>query len=223
MWLQGHILYVCYLNKNIFSPCYETWRIKTVAHVCIYWVLQMSSLGGGLTIHPLVPAFTQGRSTSQLVLGWDAIQKAEFCSDRKWDSARRFWSSAVPSPQCGVFWCPPSFCLALLAPWLQPCGPQRRGLWEHPGKQPVLIWMTQALLPWSEESVPAVTLMGVGENEHCPDLRAPFFFPSVRIGVEAFKYIGFFFFKGGFLLEQSHTLLSGKKQGVLYIVGYVSV
>ena len=105
-----------------------------------------------------------------------SIQMAEFCSDRKWDSSRSFWSSAVPSPQRGVFWCPPSFCSTVLAPWLQPCGPQRRGLWEHPGKQPVLIWMTQTLLPWSEESVPAVTLMGVGENEHCPDLRAPFFF-----------------------------------------------
>lgn len=36
--------------------------------------------------------------------------------------------------------------------------------------------MTQALLPWSEGSVPAVTLMEVGENENCADLRAPFFF-----------------------------------------------
>lgn len=85
------------------------------------------------------------------------------------------------------------------------------------------MWMTQALLPQSEESVPAVTLMGVGENEHCPDLRAPFFFPSERIGVETFKYIGFFFFKRGFLLQQSHTLLSRKKQSVLHIVGCVSV
>lgn len=79
--------------------------------------------------------------------------------------------------------------------------------------------MTQALLPWSEGSVPAVTLMEVGENENCPDLRAPFFFPSERMGVEAFKYIGFFFFfNGGFLLEQFRTLLSGKKQSVLHIV-----
>ena len=156
--------------------------------MCIYWVLQMSSLGGGLITHPLVPAFMPGRP-----LGWCwvglSIQMAELHNDRKWDSARSRWSSAVLLPST-VFSGVSSFILLCSS---EPCGPQRRGLWEHPGKQPVFMWMTQALLPWSEESVPAVTLMGVGENEHCPDLRAPFFFPSERIGVETFKYIGFFF------------------------------
>ena len=111
---RSHIICLLFEQKYI-SPCYETWRIKTVAHVCIYWVLQMSSLGGGLTIHPLVPAFTPGSP-----LGWCwvglSIQMAELRNDRKWDSARSYWCSTAPSPQHGVFWGVPSFCSAVLSP-----------------------------------------------------------------------------------------------------------
>lgn len=112
MWLQGHILYVCYLNKNIFP---HVMRLRGLRRVHLLGVADV--LSWRWVDNP--PPWSQLSCQVDLLVGVGLD-----CRSR-WQSSTMIGNGILPgavglvlclSPAQCFLGCPPSFCSALLSP-----------------------------------------------------------------------------------------------------------